>query len=152
MNRELKFRAWHKHLKKMYNVCVLNMENKFVGLEGFERDCKEALGGISYGCDLEFVELMQYIGLKAKDVEIYEGDIVTSSDYPNAKVVWCNDGGVMAHFCFSLLEEFVTEKGTEDEWTIKKGGHLEANYFLDKTSEVIGNVFENPELLLEENK
>jgi len=50
----------------MYNVCILNMENKFVGLEGFERDCKEALGGISYGCDLEFVELMQYIGLKDK--------------------------------------------------------------------------------------
>jgi len=134
MNREIKFRAWHKYLKKMYNVCILNMENKFVGLEGFERDCKEALGGISYGCDLEFVELMQYIGLKDKKKtekfpegqEIYEGDILNQ---------WIEGIKQDELFIVKNLYNLHIEMNRDD------------NYYKVQEVEIIGNVFEHPELL-----
>lgn len=64
--RKIKFRAWHLHENKMYDV--YNLDLLFGRCWSKER--RECL----LGCD---IELMQYTGLKDKNgKEIFEGDIV----------------------------------------------------------------------------
>lgn len=78
----------------------------------------------------------QYTGLHDKNgQEIYEGDII-SDGYEKCLVVWVKK---YAGFMLKLLEE----KNDFREWS---------NPFIDlgKEDEVIGNIYENPELLEEE--
>lgn len=104
-NRIYKFRAWDKDKKVII---------------GWDYICNI---GIDHFFDNRGIELMQYTGLKdKKNVEIYEGDIV-SSDKMFGEVVW----------------------GYQASWGIH-GKVIEKDW--DKC-EVIGNVFENPELLKE---
>lgn len=77
--------------------------------------------------------LMQYTGLKDRNgVEIYEGDIgkiwyVNSRDEP----LWCIDSVIFSEGMFHFTS---FDTGILDELAIK-------------TVEVIGNIYENPELL-----
>lgn len=76
--------------------------------------------GDEFDVELDEVELMQFTGLKDKDgKEIFEGDIVKRIDGKVLKIVWSNGG-------------FETEDGCI----------IESN-----DTEVIGNKFDNPELL-----
>lgn len=69
--------------------------------------------------------LMQYTGLKDKNgVEIYEGDILKHGGYIGT-VTWYKD---TACFMQSMINS--------------TGSHL-----IDSTCEVIGNIYENPELV-----
>ena len=119
--REIKFRAWDG--KRMFH----------------ESFC-EYLNG--YGCLFQQFEkpeaLMQYTGLKDKNgKEIYEGDIV--------KGITCKGDGVE-----KLLGKMFFDEA-EAEYCIEQNN----DYFpvcsihvTDKNSlEVIGNIYENPELL-----
>lgn len=72
MNREIKFRAWNKDLKKMFKLGQITLEK---GLWNYEPNDKEFIG-MSIPYQPSFV-LMQYTGLHDKNgKEIYEGDIV----------------------------------------------------------------------------
>lgn len=131
--REIKFRAFLKVKKKMLPVTYLTLsdeEGEQVGVA----DCNNE------GCvlcvdyyDYEKVELMQYTGLKDKNGrEIYEGDIYECNIYPAGDdkdiftVVWFDTGLVGK------------QKSSNNHFGLK--------YWLDKI-EVIGNIYENPELL-----
>jgi uncharacterized phage protein (TIGR01671 family) len=71
------------------------------------------------------VELMQYTGLKDKNgVEIYEGDILDMPYHGRSDVFWRN-GGLKVHGKYSVV-----------------GFPNQAH-----GSKVIGNIYENPELL-----
>jgi uncharacterized phage protein (TIGR01671 family) len=118
MKREIKFRAWNKKDKVMVDVAAMNF-----GPSGFW-----SLIEYAYDAELQLAdsyELMQYTGLKDKNGrEIYEGDIV-KNEY--GKVMEVQYDPRSAAF------------GVGDYYfgTIGSG----------KTLEVIGNIFDNPELL-----
>ena len=76
MNREIKFRAWHKDLKKMFKIGQITLEE---GTWNFEPNDRGFIG-MSIPYQTSFV-LMQYTGLHDKNgKEIYEGDIVKDVD------------------------------------------------------------------------
>lgn len=78
----------------------------------------------------EEVELMQYTGLKDKNgKEIYQGDIVKES----------NSKGIIAYeYCFFGIA-----------WIANKDFYNNALKYHSSTIEVIGNIYENPDLLEE---
>ncbi len=118
MNREIKFRAWDKNSKSMF----------YKGKKPYAKTIGEMLDWF------EDEDLMQYIGLKDKKrtkefpegQEIYEGDIVKDAEGEIRTVIWHN-----ASFYFRYQEK----KGREDA------------YIHTSTVEVIGNIYENKELL-----
>lgn len=124
--REIKFRAWDTEGKLMRTIFLIN--SKGVPLDvGFGKPEPKLKN--------EFV-LMQYTGLKDKNGnEIYEGDILS---YCNKEAIllmkWGeNDAG----FVYEILAE-------KNENVIAYDIRL---YRSEVEFEVIGNVFETPELL-----
>ena len=119
--RKIKFRAWHLHENKMYDV--YNLDLLFGRCWSKER--RECL----LGCD---IELMQYTGLKDKNgKEIYEGDIVNYSHPRTNEIIRTV---TFKHGAFGI--EGIYEKT-----------HIIFGNILDNHIEVIGNIYENPELL-----
>lgn len=119
-----KFRAWDKRDKKSYLVDEIVWDNgKF-----------DSIGdAITFYRGAEEVELMQSTGLKDKNgKEIFEKDIL---DYNGRKVIVKWHG---SYACF--IYEFVDElKNRTAEWQ-----PLYLSYY---KFEIIGNIYENPEML-----
>lgn len=127
--RQIKFRAWEPQTKTMYNTDYLatNYIDMTARGEMFHTE-PDVEGHIVY----KFIPL-QFTGLHDKNgAEIYEGDIVLTDDGMGV-VSYQNDSGSFAlndcSFCL-LIDEF--GDCPKIEW------------------EVIGNIYEHPELL-EEN-
>ena len=122
--REIKFRLWNLKNKYMFSN---DNEELLLNIDG------SSLWGhkIHYydGTDLleiDDFEIMQYTGMKdVKGVEIYEGDILQSEHYFKYKVVFKGD----CWRCESL----------------KNSGFK--NRFIGRDLKVIGNIYENQELL-----
>ena len=136
--REIKFRAWDKKLKKMLSVCIVNIEDGIV-------QAKHTTGtGTSFGGTYEVRKfgtdmLMQYTGLKDKNgKEIYEGDILDVDDHKRTvEVVWFSRGGCYDTTPLKITDELQAFRGLQNhDWNYR--------------TKVIGNIYENPELL--ENK
>ena len=115
--REIKFRAWDKKEKRWYDWDS--------GVCNFEKDKHIDIAVF----DLEDnFELMQFTGLKDKNgKEIFEGDIV--------KGIWGKNEA-------DVFEVFWEDTGFWGKG--KEGDYAFSDYH---TLEVIGNKFENPELL-----
>lgn len=132
MSREIKFRAWLKEERKMVNV-----ETLFIGINRlcFGNSKTEDL----FFRDFEEVELMQYTGLKDKNgTEIYENDIVKF-------IVLEGYGEHADQFEYiDKVEYYISE------FELRQIG-LKLSDEGIIVIEIIGNVYENPELL-EENK
>ena len=127
--REIKFRAWVKDRKEIFEVVLINYVSKNVTyiIERIGHSLNIRDGKFN---DVEFndVEFMQYTGLKDKnEKEIYEGDIFHIGSKKNLYVVEWIDCGL---------------KGRQ----IKNISWIGLDYWKDDI-EVIGNIYENPELL-----
>jgi len=149
MNREIKFRAWDKVLKYMIQIEYGNWIS-FDGVCYTESDKKYNTPNIEITKVKDLI-LMQYTGLKDKNgKEIYEGDIVrilytdwASQPYGDNKTLqeYKNSiskiGTVIYHINLFCIE-FVYGNGSFTD-SIIPGKHGEI--------EIIGNLFENPELI-----
>ncbi|EJO5347166.1 hypothetical protein NRP93_001239 [Clostridium botulinum] len=120
--REIKFRAWNECEK----IMECDIQNEYDG----DLCC--------FGCYLnnEFWEVMQYTGLKDKNGrEIYEGDILNIKINSNGKVIASGN---------TVVEYKDCKFGVTWGWHRDFIG-LDRFYNADFT--VIGNIYENPELL-----
>jgi len=139
--REIKFRAWDKKVKEMF----YNVQNSFHSLGDKEYDrMKRYRDYHGFNEVLEDVKnrrliLMQYTGLKDKNGrEIYEGDIIAKER---------NDKRYKNNFyenSIKVVEYFSNRFSFKEEWEADDLVTIVDNYV------VIGNIFENPELLCQQ--
>ena len=115
--RNIKFRAWDKWEKRM----IKPHNGDFIKWHAMSnwKDC---------------LEVMQYTGLKDKnDTEIYDGDIVQLANGVKQKVYWENE-------IFAWNVERFSRNGRVNYIMLYELRDI-------TTFEVIGNIYEHPELL-----
>lgn len=146
--REIKFRAFHKERKKFYFFGTLVYCDEYNHL-GFDLINHEVDGGPYCNIDSktdDFENIQQYIGLKDKNgKEIYEGDIVLTT-YISLEESKSE---------LSPIPSFSKVKNKKEIVELKGGGFFpftrlwaHGNEDFIKFTEVIGNIYENKELLV----
>ena len=156
--REIKFRVWDKKRKIMviYDSPNKPLHHNFMMIFNYYGVGVEECKGRT---PIEFEdhsELMQYTGLKGKNKkEIYEGDIIsftfiTGSEFGRAGYVIYEEKCIIEFDKAKFLLKRISKEGDEElddikhyEWTLDcvfRNGERDS-------IEVIGNIYENPELL-----
>ena len=138
--REIKFRVWDKNENNMLEMGEMIARIQFFDTPyiSAHQTLNEGVGGIDYGN----IELMQFTGLKDKNgKEIYEGDIVNfgnsngfswGTEYYELEIIWEDAGFRYKNIkTGKIFDKKITQKIINN-----------CNKF-----EIIGNKFENPELL-----
>ena len=120
--RDIKFRVWDNERNAMFN-------SKSVDIDFFEGKIEITSDTIRYDevytDEIKDFELMQYVGCKDKNnKEIYEGDIVKTKEH---------------------IGQIIYSKGMF--FIDVKGNFYLPIYNVSEFMEVIGNIYENPELL-----
>ena len=120
--RDIKFRVWDNERNAMLN-------SKSVDIDFFEGEIEITSDTIRYDevytDEIKDFELMQYVGCKDKNnKEIYEGDIVKTKEH---------------------IGQIIYSKGMF--FIDVKGDFYLPIYNVSEFMEVIGNIYENPDLL-----
>ena len=127
--REIKFRAWQEKSSLVYESKMYSWDE---------------LKGTDYtlGCfEYEGIVFMQFTGLKDKNgVEIYEGDIVKGQRITKA---WGKRPEKTEYLIFEVYWDEEWRGFKVDYPKMKWSGYLG----IDMPYEVIGNIYQNPELL-----
>lgn len=132
MSREIKFRAWNPSLKEMSEVVTIDLRDNEITdiIKNKEGDVTSKGGSTGF-------ELMQFTGLKDKNgKEIYEGDIVKTERLKEIDYIIRVQGVIKYSNIFG---------GFIIEW--EEGVATFGNDFLPNHVKVIGNIYENPEML-----
>jgi len=129
--REIKFRAWDKKRKVIVNPDKFYLDINYIYVNNKD--------GSGYWIKEDDYVLMQYTGLKDKNnKEIYEGDIV--------KIIYSMSWMKIPEI---IVEQVKLVNGAfMPFYWLRKDEDYEIDYLVNlATVEVVGNVFENPELL-----
>lgn len=122
MSREIKFRAWLKDVKQIVEVRHISFFEGKTVIKIYDQPMSEEVW-----FDLEDLELLQYTGLNDQfNTEIYEGDVVRH-DF----MVYEGHGSVGEDSTIDIIKNL-----TELPFGSSSIG-----------CEVIGNIYENPELM-----
>ncbi len=127
MNREIKFKVWDKIMEDI--APLVELHSDWVAIPIMDEE-----GGHLEKRKIEDVELMQFTGLHDKNgKEVYEGDIVKYRTHPmktsKGIVVWSKNEPAL-----KILDD-----------------HIYYSLGSINMIEIIGNIYENPELLTNEN-
>lgn len=137
--REIKFRAWDYN-----NERIIPWEKLRIEKDEDENTFSVVVFDGEVGDYFDDFPVMQYTGLKDKNgKEIYEGDILTSDQYP-----YQDDGEYNYHLVVEYIENgFCGVMNCVNG--VKRGISHGIAELLEITYqfEVIGNIYENPELL-----
>lgn len=127
--RTIKFRVWHKKMQRMYEVLTLNFKQQM--LSSPCRDgCETGIDGFSF----DEMELVQFTGLVDKHgKEIYEGDIIQRSTIKVPLLVRWNQKEAK----FDVAKDPDNFNATVIWYT----------QLIEEEYEIIGNIYENPELM-----
>ncbi|AVK85292.1 hypothetical protein C3943_18050 [Lysinibacillus sp. B2A1] len=122
MSREIKFRAWDEIGEWMGDVTSIDFDERTIFMTTRCIDDENCF-------ELDKTPVMQYTGLKDKNgKEIFEGDIITGKGIQGV-IKW-----IPEHCGFLIHEEM--------GYTFIDAGNAPATSY-----EVIGNIYEHPELL-----
>ena len=127
--REIEFRAWLKNENKMVDVISINTNDKVIAY--IDKDKKELI----VNCDFDNIELMQWTGQRDKTrteeypegKKIFEDDIIESEEFGVGTVYYDEECG---QYLVKLYEEGYIGIGKAD---------------ID--FKIVGNIYENPNLL-----
>lgn len=124
--RPIKFRAWHKAEKRMFDVYDLSWFSG-IFLIGDEQSWDKG----KYGSGE--VSLMQFTGLKdSQRRDIYEGDILELNGAIAKVVYWTNPPEFGLDYCYRNEDEWC------DDWNLSDDSERMV---------IIGNIHEHPHLL-----
>ena len=130
--REIKFRVWKKtNTPEMFNdIAYIDFKNRSIGIN-------YRISFLAHRIDVEDINnviIMQYTGLKDKNgVEIYEGDVLS--------------GWIGSHW-YSGEDKFEEVVKYDEKTASYNFPAIEVRY---GDLRVIGNIYENPELLEVQN-
>ena len=142
MQRKIKFRAWDDHYKYMNYKVLVGVYGNWEEVKDDEdyTACSMWIDpkNVDYKCEPHWshfepyhkdIKLMQYTGLKDKNgKEIYEGDILSCNKNNETYIV--------------QIENMMEEIFIEDSYY-----HLDKNVIKWWNIKVIGNIYDNPELI-----
>ena len=139
--RETRFRAWVKELEKMVRVAAIALEKNSFGTKSYAIGTAPHIYDMDNNCyPLEGCVLMQFAGLKDKNgKEIYGGDILDCS-YVNPMT-----GNKVERLFFveygkaAFMARCISHSPFGDTYL----------HFENTKGNIIGNIYENPELLKE---
>lgn len=129
-----KFRAWHKTWEEMGKVKRIRFDD-----DGNANNVLFKGKEFGVNAKIDEFELMQSTGLKDKNgKEIFEGDIVTDGEF--ARIVQYHQT-----LGFYMFDEEGNERFFSDSANLED--FEEDAKIVSEILEIIGNVYENPELL-----
>jgi len=145
--REIKFKAWDKLNKEMFNVEIMDFQERKVYKDT-----------VSYR-KFNDIELMQYTELKDKnEKEIYEGDVVklvhTGIEISADRLEDLKRFVGIIKYENGIFKIVKTEKSLiESKYFEMEQKKVSEIFIYSKLYdlEVVGNIYENPELLKENN-
>lgn len=150
MNREIKFRAWDKEEKKMHYSDSKLDYGMWFSLDSGKTECLQNCAytdtfGDEHDDWQPLDNIMECVGLPSiKGEDIYEGDIVRRRSYTDYDA-YANVSEIRGVVEFRDYAWCIVQR-TEDEKDYVTPLFMEAEFGLIREIEILGNIYENPEL------
>lgn len=141
-----KYRAWHKHLKKMMPVLEINFDPEFGGVFVWGKAYYDADTG-EHEADKDFwpwddIELMQFTGLQDKNgTDVYEDDLLL---FRYSSGIECIYRAVIGEHTHDVDGQDYTYYGLYFIWENETTSGMETEYIALSKMEVVGNIWQQP--------